>query len=206
MAPVKRLAIFVVLVLALAMVPAATSAAAGKEPDLDAKAWALIDARTGETLADQDADEHLPMASTTKMMTAYLTLRSLPMDRMVRAAKYVPGDPSESLMGLETGQKISVRDLLYGLIMLSGNDAAHTLAIEVSGTEERFVARMNLAAATLGLADTHFRNPIGLDAKGHYTSAADLAKLGRLRTRLRRPAPGDRTDRDRDRRPDRDLP
>ena len=180
MASVKRLAIFVVLVLALAMVPAATSAAAGKEPDLDAKAWALIDARTGETLADQDADEHLPMASTTKMMTAYLTLRSLPMDRMVRAAKYVPGDPSESLMGLETGQKISVRDLLYGLIMLSGNDAAHTLAIEVSGSEERFVARMNLAAAMLGLDDTHFRNPIGLDAEGHYTSAADLAKLGRV--------------------------
>ena len=180
MAPVKRLAILVALFLALLTVPAATSAAAENEPDLDAKAWALIDARTGETLADQDADEHLPMASTTKMMTAYLTLRSLPMDRMVRAAKYVPGDPSESLMGLETGQKISVRDLLYGLIMLSGNDAAHTLAIEVSGSEERFVARMNLAAAMLGLDDTHFRNPIGLDAEGHYTSAADLAKLGRV--------------------------
>ena len=156
MASVKRLAIFVVLVLALAMVPAATSAAAGKEPDLDAKAWALIDARTGETLADQDADEHLPMASTTKMMTAYLTLRSLPMDRMVRAAKYVPGDPSESLMGLETGQKISVRDLLYGLIMLSGNDAAHTLAIEVSGNSNMaFLVLMNRPerkAAELDLA------------------------------------------------------
>lgn len=176
----NRLAIFVALVIALLSVPAATSVAAKGEPDLDARAWALIDARTGETLADQDADEHLPMASTTKMMTAYLTLRSLPMDRMVRAAKYVPGDPSESLMGLKTGQKISVRDLLYGLIMLSGNDAAHTLAIEVSGSQERFVARMNLAAATLGLDDTHFRNPIGLDAKGHYTSAADLAKLGRV--------------------------
>lgn len=196
MAPVKHLATVAVMALALMIMPAAGSAA-GKdpEPDLDAKAWALIDARTGETLADEDADQHLPMASTTKMMTAYLTLRSLPMNRIVRAAKYVPGDPAESLMGLKTGQKISVRDLLYGLIMLSGNDAAHTLAIEVSGTQQRFVARMNLAAAMLGLEDTHFQNPIGLDAKGHYTSAADLASLGRTLMEMPkfRPIAGART-------------
>ena len=162
----------------LLMVPTA-SAAAAKPPKLDAKSWELIDARTGDVLDSHDADTHLPMASTTKMMTAYLTLRSLPMGKIVKAADYDPTDPAESLMGLEAGQKISVRDLLYGLIMLSGNDAAHTLAIAVSGTQERFVARMNIAAKRLGLDDTHFTNPIGLDHKGHYTSANDLAVLGR---------------------------
>ena len=77
MAPVKRLAIFVVLFFALITAPAATSAAADKEPDLDAKAWALIDARTGETLADQDADEHLPMAATPSRI-AWLIITSSP--------------------------------------------------------------------------------------------------------------------------------
>ncbi|MGK2932911.1 MAG: D-alanyl-D-alanine carboxypeptidase family protein [Solirubrobacterales bacterium] len=152
----------------------------GKEgpPKLDARSWIAIDARTGEALVEMNADERLPMASTTKLMTAYLAMRRLPMAEEVRANEY-NGVLGESLMGLEAGQVVSVRDLLYGLILLSGNDAAVTLAEAVSGTEPRFVALMNRTARRLGLMDTHYNNPIGLDGKSHYTSARDLAGLSR---------------------------
>jgi serine-type D-Ala-D-Ala carboxypeptidase (penicillin-binding protein 5/6) len=82
-------------------------------------------------------------------------------------------------MGLRAGQRISVRDLLYGLILRSGNDAAHTLAIDAAGDEARFVAQMNRYAAALGLSHTHYANPVGLDEKGNYSSAGDLMTLTR---------------------------
>lgn len=146
-------------------------------PELDAKAWIVIDSRTGEPLAGHAVNRHLAMASTTKMMTAYLAIKRLPLRKKVRVGNY-DGDPAESLMGLEGGQVVSVRDLLYGLMMLSGNDAAVALAEAVSGTERRFVRLMNRTATSLGLEDTHYDNPIGLDGPSHYTSAADLARLG----------------------------
>ena len=111
-------------------------------------------------------------------MTAYLTLRELPLRRRVPAAPYSP-IPGESLLGLRAGQRVSVRDLLYGLILRSGNDAAVTLADAVAGSESRFVRQMNLRAAALGLADTHYANPIGLDAPGNHSSARDLVALSR---------------------------
>jgi D-alanyl-D-alanine carboxypeptidase (penicillin-binding protein 5/6) len=118
------------------------------------------------------------MASTTKMMTAYLAMKRLPMSRLVSAADY-QAIPGESLMGLAPGQRVSVRDLLYGLIMLSGNDAAVTLAEAVSGTVPRFVRLMNLTAARLGLDGTSYENPVGLDAPDQFSTSADLASLGR---------------------------
>jgi serine-type D-Ala-D-Ala carboxypeptidase (penicillin-binding protein 5/6) len=153
------------------------AAAAGKL-HVEAKAWALIDARTGETLASHAAARHLPIASTTKLMTAYVVLKEISPDRIVRAAPY-EAEYGESLMGLRTGQRISVRDLLYGLILRSGNDAAHTLAIAAAGSQKLFVRQMNRRAAALGLADTHYANPIGLDQRGNFSSAADLATLTR---------------------------
>ena len=83
-------------------------------------------------------------------------------------------------MGLESGQRVSVRDLLYGLILLSGNDAAVTLAEAVSGTERRFVRLMNRTARRLGLKDTSYENPVGLDGPNHFSSARDLASLGQV--------------------------
>jgi serine-type D-Ala-D-Ala carboxypeptidase (penicillin-binding protein 5/6) len=148
-------------------------------PKLDAKSWIAIDARTGDVLAEKNPDRHLPMASTTKMMTAYLAMKNLPLNKKVRAADY-NGEPVESLMGLEAGQVVSVRDLLYGLILLSGNDAAVTLAEAVSGSEREFVELMNSTAGELGLNDTSYENSIGLDGKNHYTSARDLARLGQV--------------------------
>ena len=141
-----------------------------------AKSWAVLDARSGEVLAGQAANERLPIASTTKLMTAYVALQEMPLDKVVRAAPY-DAEYGESLLEMDAGEKISVRDLIYGLILRSGNDAAHTLAIRTSGSTERFVAEMNRYAAALGLANTHYANPIGLDQKGNYSSARDLLTL-----------------------------
>lgn len=116
------------------------------------------------------------MASTTKLMTAYLARRTLRLAQVVRAAPYQPG-PAESLMGLRPGVTVSVEDLLYGLLLASGNDAAVTLAVASKGSEDLFVAAMNRAARNLDLEDTRYENPIGFDAPGHHTSARDLVDL-----------------------------
>jgi D-alanyl-D-alanine carboxypeptidase (penicillin-binding protein 5/6) len=164
--------------LIVAALLAGTPAAAAKPPKIEARAWALIDARSGEVLASHAASRRLPVASTTKLMTAYVALHELPLGRIVRAAPYTP-EYGESLLGLRPGQRISVRDLLYGLILRSGNDAAYDLALAAAGSERRFVAQMNRYAAALGLADTHYANPIGLDQPGNHSSAGDLVALTR---------------------------
>lgn len=148
-----------------------------------AKSWALIDARSGEVLASQAANKRLPIASTTKLMTAYVAMKEAPLDKIVRAAPY-EAEYGESLLEMEPGEKISVRDLIYGLILRSGNDAAHTLAVRLSGSTERFVAEMNRYAAALGLSNTHYANPIGLDQKGNYSSARDLLTLSQRLLRM----------------------
>lgn len=160
----------------MALALAAPAGATAKLPKIEARAWTLIDARTGETLVSHAVARRLPIASTTKLMTAYVVLHELPLDRIVRAAPYHP-EYGESLLGLRPGQRISVRDLLYGLILRSGNDAAYDLARGAAGSERRFVAQMNRYAAALGLADTHYANPIGLDQRGNHSSARDLATL-----------------------------
>jgi serine-type D-Ala-D-Ala carboxypeptidase (penicillin-binding protein 5/6) len=141
-----------------------------------AKSWGLLDARTGEMLASQAANKRLQIASTTKLMTAYVAMKEMPLDKIVRAVPY-EAEYGESLLETRPGQKISIRDLIYGLILRSGNDAAQTLAIRTSGSTKRFVAEMNRYAAALGLSNTHYANPIGLDAKGNYSSARDLLTL-----------------------------
>ncbi len=147
-------------------------------PRLEARAWVLIDARTGDVLAARASARSLPIASATKLMTAYLALRELRFGRRVQMAPY-DAIPAESLLGIPAGTTISVRDLLYSLILRSANDSAHTLAQVIGGTQPRFVAEMNNAAAALGLSDTHYSNPIGLDSPGNYSSARDLATLAR---------------------------
>jgi D-alanyl-D-alanine carboxypeptidase (penicillin-binding protein 5/6) len=174
----------VAAILALAAPAAAGAAPAGGPPQLQARAWVLEDGRTGSVLAGRAPARRLPIASTTKLMTAHLALEKLPLGKRVRMAPY-SAIPGESLLGLPAGTPISVRDLLYSLILESANDSAHTLAQAVGGTQARFVAEMNRSAAALGLADTHYSNPIGLDAPGNYSSARDLATL--TRTLLRDP-------------------
>src|ERR1044072_6870930 len=151
--------------------PAATGPADAAAPRLEARAWALIDARTGDVLASHAGQRQLPLARTTKMMTAYVAMKELPLKRMVRAAPY-DAIYGESLLELLPGQRVSVRDLLYGLILRSGNDATYDLALAAAGSEPRFVREMNRYAAALGLVDTH------------YSSALDLATLARRLLRI----------------------
>ncbi|MBS1677574.1 MAG: D-alanyl-D-alanine carboxypeptidase [Actinobacteria bacterium] len=147
-----------------------------KGPPVLAKSWALVDGRTGEVLTSHAGEERRLIASATKLMTAYVAMKDLPLSKIVKARPY-EYEYGESVMGLRAGQKVSVEDLLYGLILLSAGDAANTLAIDSAGSVKRFVAEMNRHAAALGLTNTHYANPVGLDQKGNYSSALDLATL-----------------------------
>lgn len=141
-----------------------------------AQAALLLDATEGRILFSQNASARLPMASTTKIMTAIVAIENMPTDYIVTVAKEAVGVEGSSIY-LYAGEQITCLDLLYGLMLESGNDAAEALAIAVGGTEERFIMLMNEKARELGLKDTHFSNPHGLPAENHYTSAADLARL-----------------------------
>lgn len=141
-----------------------------------AKGAVVIEASSGTVLYDKSGDLPLPQASTTKIMTALLVLERMnPTDKIRISAKAASVEGSQ--LGLTEGEELSVKDLLYVLMMKSGNDAAVALAEGTCGSEEAFVAAMNEKAATLNLCNTQFQNPHGLPAEGHYTTALDLANL-----------------------------
>lgn len=166
---------------ALAVLSALISAPVARAavPTVRAAAYILVNPATGETLAERAPDRELPMASTTKIMTALVVLeRARLADRLrVPASAVAIGGSSGRL---EAGEELSVRHLLTALLVPSGNDAAVTLAEGVGGSQARFVASMNERAARLGLADTRYANPHGLDARGHHSSVADMVRLGRV--------------------------
>ncbi len=124
----------------------------------------------------RNADERRPIASTTKLMTALLTLERAKLSDTFTAARYFPG-PAESRIQLQPGERMTVRDLLRGLLIESANDAAVTLAEGVGGSRKAFVRAMNRRAVQLKLTNTHYANPIGLDEQGNYSSARDLVQL-----------------------------
>lgn len=136
----------------------------------------LIEAETGTVLYGKNADEQRAMASTTKIMTAILTIEAGDLDKEFTVDSYAIMVEGTS-MGLREGDRVSRRDLLYGILLPSGNDAANAAAVSVSGSVSAFVKRMNEKAAELGLKNTSFATPSGLDAQGHYTTAYDLAML-----------------------------
>jgi serine-type D-Ala-D-Ala carboxypeptidase (penicillin-binding protein 5/6) len=158
-----------------ALVTAALAAPAAP-PEVAARAWLLVDAEDREVLASQRPKRSYPVASTTKLMTAYVARERLGLGQTVVAPAYF-ANTAESLLGLTEGERIEVRDLLYGLILASGNDAAAALAEAVAGSEAAFVRRMNRAAKRLALDDTSYANPIGLDEPGNFSSARDLVDL-----------------------------
>lgn len=153
-------------------------------PPVTAPQVAVVDDGTGLLLYGRDPHAREAPASTTKIATALVTLEhAQSLDAGV--AVTVDGEAmavsdGSSIMGLSPGQRVSIRTLLYGLLLSSGNDAAEQLARSVSDSRDQFITWMNSAAAEdLGLADTHFVNPSGLDADGHFSSAYDLAALAR---------------------------
>ena len=145
-------------------------------PQISAASFALLDPLSGELLAARDADTRRPMASTTKIMTALVVLEQCALDDTVTVAPEAVGIEGSSIY-LYKGEEITVRDLLYGLMLSSANDAATALAIHTAGSEAAFVALMNRKAEELGLRDTHFCNPHGLHDEAHYTTARELALL-----------------------------
>ena len=169
------------LLAAVALIAGGTaSTAAAAPPKLDAKAWVLIDPRDGTVLASKAQNKRLPIASTTKLMTAYLALKRLKLNQMIAAPAYTPSASAEIRLGLRKGERMRVRDLLYGLLLPSASDAAETLAVGVSGSVPAFVTEMNQTAQRLGLTDTHYANPIGLDDPDNYSSAHDLVTLASI--------------------------
>ena len=136
----------------------------------------VMDAVTGRVLYSLNADSQSLIASTTKIMTAYVICRRCNVLDRVRIPKEAVGVEGSS-MYLREGEVLTVQELLYGLMLHSGNDAAVALAIYCGGTLEGFVDLMNEYAAALGLKGTHFSNPHGLDAPDHYSTATDLAVL-----------------------------
>jgi D-alanyl-D-alanine carboxypeptidase (penicillin-binding protein 5/6) len=166
--------------LLLVLLPGAVSAAArAPRPSLQtASAGIVVDANSGDMLLAKQPDARRPIASTTKLMTALLTLESGKLgDTFVAPAYHAL--PAESKINLRAGERMKGRDLLTALLLESANDAAVDLAQGIAGSREAFVRRMNRRARQLGLRNTHYANPIGLDAPGNYSSARDLATLAR---------------------------
>lgn len=145
-------------------------------PAIRARAAIVLDLDSGSTLFQLDPHGRHAPASLTKVVTALVALDELRLDQLVTVPASIDQLPWDSTrMGLRVGEQVSVRELLEGVFLNSGNDAAITLA-EAAIPRPAFVAMMNAKASALGMADTNFVNPIGLDDPGHYASAADLAK------------------------------
>jgi serine-type D-Ala-D-Ala carboxypeptidase (penicillin-binding protein 5/6) len=190
MKPVKGAATSIAFLILLLLSPVSSldRAVAQEEappgaPKLNAGSWTLIDADTGLYLAGKNPDEQVSIASTTKIMVALVALdEGVDLDEQVivseEAASYAGSVYSN--IGLYPYDRVSARDLLTAALIPSGTDAVYALAEHLGdGSVDEFVAKMNDKAKELGLENTHFENPAGIDARGNYSSAADLAKITR---------------------------
>ncbi|MBO4980229.1 MAG: D-alanyl-D-alanine carboxypeptidase [Clostridia bacterium] len=162
--------------LALALLLPLALPCSAEAVSVSAKSAVLMDASTGQVLYQKNAFVRLPMASTTKIMTAIVALETCSLETEIEVAPKATGIEGSSIY-LYPNERITMESLLYALLLESANDAATAIALAVSGSVEAFASEMNKKAAELGLCNTHFENPHGLDGKEHYTTAYDLAKL-----------------------------
>lgn len=153
-----------------------TSAETIKEPDVNSRACVVIDRKTNSVLFGKNENSKKKMASTTKIMTATIIIEKCNLSDTIEISKKAAGTGG-SRLGLKTGDKITILDLLYGLMLRSGNDAAVALAEYAGGDINGFAELMNAKALELGLTNTHFETPHGLDSNEHYTTAYELALL-----------------------------
>lgn len=151
-------------------------AAAAEAPQVSARSAVVLDGVTGRVLYEKDADKKSLIASTTKIMTALVALEQFGLDETVTVPQEAVGVEGSSIY-LQKDERITVRELLYGVMLQSGNDAATALAAASEGGAAAFVDRMNGKARQLGLTRTHFANPSGLDDPENYSTARELAKL-----------------------------
>lgn len=175
----------------LGLAAGALAQSAPQPPEIAARAYLLVDLSGGQELAAREPDLVVPPASLTKLMTAYLVFDALRVGKLTLDQKLTVSELARrqpgSRMFLEAGMKVPVEDLLKGLLVQSGNDAAVTLAEGTAGSVERFVQQMNEQAQALGMKSTRFMSPTGLTAEGQQSTARDLALLA---TRLQRDFPG----------------
>lgn len=146
------------------------------ELNVSAEAAVLMHADSGRVLYEKNADEHMLIASTTKIMTAIVVLEHCKLDDLVEVDSRSAGIEGSS-MYLKAGESYTVEDMLYGLMLVSGNDAASALALHVADNMEDFAELMNEKAQELGMTESSFKNAHGLDEEGHYSTARDMAKL-----------------------------
>lgn len=152
-------------------------------PTLSAKSWLLLDAKTGHIITEYNADQRLPPASLTKMMTTYiaseqLTSGNIHYEDMVRISEKA-WRKGGSKMYIREGTEVKLEDLMRGIIIQSGNDASIALAEHIAGSEDAFADLMNQTAHSLGMSNSHFQNATGWPADDHYTTARDLSLLAR---------------------------
>ncbi|MCA1009533.1 D-alanyl-D-alanine carboxypeptidase family protein [Halobacillus halophilus] len=165
--------------------PASIKAEEKSAPDLvdSAKSAILLEKNSGMMLYEKDAHQELPPASMTKVMTLLLIMEalekeSISLDEKVRISEHAASMGGSQIF-LEAGEEMTVHDLLKGIAVASGNDASVAMAERIAGSEKEFVNQMNKKAQDLGLKHTHFENPTGLPAKGHYSTAHDMAVMAR---------------------------
>ncbi len=161
---------------ACSIMAAFTVSGALADISVSARSAILMEASTGRVIYEKDPDVRLPIASTTKLMTALVAVENGSPEEIVTVAPECEGVEGTSIY-LRAGEKLTLRRLLYGLMLESGNDAAVAVACHIAGSVEKFAELMNERAAAMGLENTHFENPHGLNAEGHYSSARDLAKI-----------------------------
>lgn len=180
-----RLVRMVVTIAALLSLPVLVNAQTPipSAPDLGARGYILMDNDSGKLLAAKNENERLDPASITKLMTAYVTFRALQSEQLSLDDQVLVSEKAwrtaGSRMFIEVGTRVSVEDLLQGMIVQSGNDASVALAEYLAGTEDAFVQLMNQYALELEMRDTQYMNVTGLPSKNHFTSAADIARLAK---------------------------
>ena len=170
----KTVSAFIIAALALAILPLPALAENGHE--LSAQSAIVLCADTGDVLFEKNADERMLIASITKIMTAIVVIENAQLDDKIVIKPEWSAIEGSSMYAVPN-ESYTVRELLYGMMLNSGNDAAAALACTVGGSEAAFAQLMNEKAAELGLENTSFRNPHGLDDEGHYSTARDMARL-----------------------------
>ncbi len=180
MSPMRR---FLTLLFLLCLAPALSATPPPAPPKVEASGYLLMDYHSGAVLAESNGEKRLEPASLTKIMTAYVVFRELEegnisLQDQVLVSKKAWKTPG-SRMFIEVGKKVSVDDLIRGMIVVSGNDACVALAEHIAGSEESFVSLMNEQALRLGMTNTHFVNSTGLPDPDHYTTPGDILKVTR---------------------------
>lgn len=176
----KTISILIIALVLFSALPTATAEQAGisNYPTISATSSILVDAQSGQILYEKNAHERRSIASITKIMTGIITLERVKLDEVVTINKSA-SQVGESELSLQAGEKMTVQNLLYGLLLQSANDAGTALAEYISSSVSTFAELMNRKALSIGARDTHFANPHGLYDKNHYSTAYDLAMIAR---------------------------